>query len=203
MKKFNISSIALALSLAFSASAMAQNMSKEDYKAAEKSIAAAHKADKARCDSLAHNAKDICKAETKGKDMVAKAELEAQYKPSKKADYEVSVAKAEADYAVSIEKCDDVSGNQKNVCVKEAKAAQVRAKADAKVQMTTAKANTTAREKSADAHAKAQEKGTEARRDAAMDKRDADYKVAIEKCDKFAGDVKSQCVAQAKVQFGK
>ena len=62
MKKFNISSIALALSLAFSASAMAQNMSKEDYKAAEKSIAAAHKADKARCDSLAHNAKDICKA---------------------------------------------------------------------------------------------------------------------------------------------
>jgi hypothetical protein len=75
MNKFTISSIILALSLAFSVNAMAQNMSKDEYKAADKRIAAEDKSDKARCASLAANAKDICKAEAKGKDKVAKAEL--------------------------------------------------------------------------------------------------------------------------------
>ena len=203
MNKLTISSIALGLSLAFSANVMADNMSKDEYKAAVKSIAAEHKADKKRCDSLSNNVKDICKAEVNGKNKVAKAELEAQYKPSNKATHDVSVAKAEAEYAVSNEKCDDIAGNQKDVCVKEAKAAQVRAKADATAQLKTTKANATAREITVDAHTKAQEKGATARHDAAIDSRNADYKVAIEKCDKFAGDAKSQCVTQAKTQFSK
>ncbi|MHB1619154.1 MAG: hypothetical protein ACYCTY_04105 [Sulfuricella sp.] len=29
------------------------------------------------------------------------------------------------------------------------------------------------------------------------------FKVEIEKCDKFAGNTKDQCVARAKTQFGK
>jgi hypothetical protein len=62
------------------------------------------------------------RAEAKGKDKVAEAELEAQYKSSKKATYEVSVIRAEADYAVAREKCDDKAGNDKDVYVKEAKA---------------------------------------------------------------------------------
>jgi hypothetical protein len=36
------------------------------------------------------------------------------------------MAKVDADYAVAKEKCDDFSGNAKDVCVKEAKAAQVK-----------------------------------------------------------------------------
>lgn len=203
MNKFTISSITLAISLAFSVNAMAQNMSKDEYKAAEKRIAAEYKADKVRCASLAANAKDICKAEAKGKDNVALAELEAQYKPSKKATYNVSVAKAESDYIVANEKCDDKAGNDKDVCVKEAKAALVSAKADAKAQMTTSEANTKAREETSDAREEAQEKGSEARQDAAAAKSDADYKVAIEKCDKFAGDLKDQCVTSAKTKYGK
>jgi hypothetical protein len=43
----------------------------------------------------------------------------------------------------------------------------------------------------------------EARKDAAIDKRDADYKVAIAKCDALAGDPKTACVATAKSTFGK
>ena len=42
-----------------------------------------------------------------------------------------------------------------------------------------------------------------AKKDAAADKLDADYKVAIEKCDALAGDAKSSCVAAAKAKFGK
>ena len=202
MNRLNISSIALAISLAFSANA-AQSMSKDEYKAAEHRIAADYKSDKAGCGSLAHNAKDICMAEAKGKEKVGKAELEARYKPSKQADYEASVAKAEADYAVANEKCDDKAGNDKDVCVKEAKAALVRGKADAKARLKTSKANATGREEASDARMKAEEKGSEARQDAAAANRDADYKVAIEKCDKFAGDAKEQCVVRAKAQFGK
>jgi hypothetical protein len=35
------------------------------------------------------------------------------------------------------------------------------------------------------------------------DKRDADYKVAIEKCDALAGTAKDTCVSGAKAQYGK
>jgi hypothetical protein len=203
MNKFTISSLAVAVCLVFSVNAMAQAMSKDEYKAAEKQISSAYKLDKTNCGALAGNAKDICKAQAKGKEKVATAELEAQYKPSKKATYELGVTRAKADYAVANEKCDDKAGNDKDVCVKEAKAALVRGKADAKAQMKTSEANTTAREETSDARTKAQVKGSEARNDAAVAKNDADYKVAIEKCDKFAGDTKDQCVANAKTQFGK
>jgi hypothetical protein len=41
--------------------------------------------------------------------------------------YKVS-AKSEADYRVAKERCDDKSGNPKDICVEEAKAAQATAK---------------------------------------------------------------------------
>ena len=100
---------------------MAQSISKSEYKTAENNIAVEYKSAKAKCGSLAGNANDICVEEAKGKRKVAKAELEARYKPSKKADYEVRVAKAEAEYAVAKEKCDDKAGNDKDVCLKKRK----------------------------------------------------------------------------------
>ena len=203
VNKFNINAIAMAIGLAFSAGAMAQTMSKDEYKSAKDGIAAEYKSAKAACGSLAGNAKDICKAEASGNEKVAKAELEAKYKPSVEARYKVRVARANADYAVAREKCDDAAGNVKNVCVKEAKVAAVAAKADAKAQMKSANANETAAETSAKASSKAREQGADARQDAASDKRDADYAVAKEKCDAFAGDAKTNCLNEAKARFGK
>ena len=46
-------------------------------------------------------------------------------------------------------------------------------------------------------------KQADARKDASTDKRDADYAVAIEKCDALAGTAKDACVGNAKAQFGK
>lgn len=132
MNRFSISAIAIAIGLAFSSGAMAQTMSKDEYKSAKDGIAAEYKSAKAACGSLSGNAKDICKAEASGKEKVAKAELEAKYKPSVDARYKVRVAKADADYALAKEKCDDLAGNVTDVCVKEAKAVAVAAKADAK-----------------------------------------------------------------------
>ena len=203
MNKFTLSSITLVISLAFSFNAMANNLSKEEYNVADKHIDAEYKSDKAHCASLSANTKDICMAEAKGKEKVAEAKLEAQYKPSKKATYNVSIAKAESEYSVAKEKCDDKAGNDKDVCVKEAKAVFVSKKADAKVQMKTSEANAKAKEESSDARTKAQEKDSTVKQDAAEEKNDAFYKVAIEKCNKFSGDVKDTCVTNAKVKYDK
>lgn len=213
MKNFNIKVIAIALSLAFNASAMAESMTKNQYKSHVKSIESEYKVDKSACNSSTGNAKDICVAEAKGKKSVAKAELEANYKPSVKARYEANVAKADADYSIASEKCDDKSGNDKDVCVKEAKAAKVHQIADAKTQMKSNQANAEAKEtsgeaqavandKSGDANAKAAETKADARKDATIEKRDADYAVAKEKCDALAGNVKDKCISDAKLRYG-
>jgi len=141
MKKLTITTAAAAFSLAFSAAAMADSQSKAEYKADKNSIQAEYKSAKAVCDQFKANAKDICVAEAKGKENVALSELEARYHPSPKANYNVLIAKAQADYSVAAQKCDDMSGNAKDVCVKEAKAALSAAKADAQAQMKTANAN--------------------------------------------------------------
>lgn len=203
MNKFNINVIALAVSMAFSVGAMAEDMSKDTYRASKAKIEAEYKLAKAGCASLSGNPSDICVAEAKGKEKVAKAELEASYKPTRENRYEARVAKAEADYAVANEKCDDLAGNVKDVCVKEAKAAEATAKADAKAQMKTSAANATADEKTDEAHSKANDRAADARKDAEAAKLDAEYKVAKEKCDDMAGNAKDVCVKEAKARFGK
>jgi len=203
MNKQYITTILAVTSLAFSAGAMAQSMSESEYKTAEKSINAEYKSDKTDCDSFADNAKDICMAVAKGKEKVAKAELEARYKPSKSSGYDISIAKAEADYEVAKEKCDDKSGNVEDICVKEAKAAFVHAKSDAKAQLKTSKAMIIANEESSAARTKAKEKGFETHQSAAAYKRDADYAVAKEKCDAMSGDTKDVCVNKARKHYGK
>src|SRR5450759_4116753 len=84
MNKLNITAMAAAIALAFSAGALAaQGMSKDEYKAGKDKIAAEYKAAKAGCDSLTANAKDVCMAEAKGKQKAATAELKASNKPAK------------------------------------------------------------------------------------------------------------------------
>jgi hypothetical protein len=154
---------------------------KADYQAGKTRVTADYKADKAACDSLKANAKDICVQEAKAKERVALAELEYGYTGKPGDRVKVQVAKAESTFAVAKERCDDLSGNAKDVCVKEAEAVKTKALADAKM---------------------GKEIG-EARKEAASDKADADYKVAIEKCDALAGDAKAACVNAAKARFGK
>lgn len=160
MNKLITTAIAAAITLAFSAGALAaQSMSKGEYKAGLDKITAEYKSAKAACDPLSANAKDVCMAEAKGKQKVAKAEFEASNKPSDKTRTAVGIAKAEADYSVAKERCDDKAGEDKKVCVKEAKAAQTRAKADANAQMKTADASKPVKEKSTAATSKHESAG--------------------------------------------
>jgi hypothetical protein len=202
MNRFNLTALSAAICLAASTGALAGTLSKTEYKAAQADISATYKSDTAACVAMAGNAKDVCIQEGKGRERVAKAELEARNSPSGKHRYDVRVARADAAYAVAKEKCDDFSGNAKDVCLKEAQSAQVAARADAKLAEKTADANATAREKTQDANAAARAKTTEASKDAAADKRDAAYAVAREKCDALAGDVKASCIKDAKARYG-
>ena len=75
MKK-DLVSLAAALCLGFTATAFAADntgMSKDAFKAGKEKIEAQYKADKKACDAMKGNAKDVCKADAKGKDKVAKA----------------------------------------------------------------------------------------------------------------------------------
>ncbi len=161
--------------------AQAQTGDKATYKASKDRIAAEFKAAKAACGSKAGNAKDICTEEAKAREKVSRAELEYAYTGKPADANKIPVARAEAAYAVAREKCDDLAGNAKDVCVKEAKAVEVKALAEARTSR----------------------KVGEARMDGAQEKREADYKVAAEKCDAMAGDAKSSCMAAAKLRFGK
>lgn len=161
--------------------AQAATMSKPDYQAAKSRIDADYKAGKSACASFSANAKDICIEQAKGKEKVARAELEFGYTAKPADQNKVLEARAKSAYAVARERCDDVAGNTKDVCVKEAKATEVKALADAKMGKQI----------------------SEARSDAGDARRDADYKVAAEKCEALAGDAKSACMADAKARFGK
>ena len=202
MKLIN-ASITLALGLAFSGAAMAQsNMSNTSSHSSKDAIEAEYKSDKANCESLSGNPKDICMAEAKGKEKVAKAELEARQRNTPKNRYDVEAARAEAAYEVAKEKCDERTGNDKDVCLKEAKAAKTRAKADAEAKMKVSKADKKANQADSDANRKAAEKRSEATQEAAADKREANYKLDKEKCDDLSGDAKQNCVDQAKRRYG-
>lgn len=182
--KQQLMTIAVAAALGCATSAMA--LTKAEIKTEKDRIAAEFKASKAKCDDLKGNAKDICMAEAKGTNKVAKAELEARDKDTAKARYNVRIARAEAGYDVARERCDDLSGNTKGVCVKDAKAALEAAKADVTVDRVASSAN---------------QKVAEARQEANADKRDASFAAAKERCDVYSGEVKERCVADAKARF--
>ena len=166
--------------------------SKDAYTQAKTKADAQYQIDKDACSSLSGNAKDICVVEAKGKERVAKAEAQAARENTPKSRENARIAHAQANYDVAVEKCDDVGGNRKDVCIKEAKADRVKGKADAKVDRVTA-----------DTRNDTAAKRTEARSEASADVREAEYKVAIEKCDALAGPTKDSCISGAKVQFGK
>ena len=188
MSTIRMTAIAAALALGLSGGAF--GMTKAEYKAGKDEVSAKYKSDKAACKSMTGNAKDICMEEAKGREKVAKAELENSYKPSDRHAYDVMTTKAKADYDVAKEKCDDKKGNDKDVCKKEAKAAYVSAKGNAKVEKKVNDPTATPAAKAA------------VKQDVKEDKKDASYAVAKEKCDAMKGDAKDNCIKAAKVKYG-
>ncbi|MES2901476.1 MAG: hypothetical protein V4723_17215 [Pseudomonadota bacterium] len=173
--------LGVALIAAAEASAAPGPEAKAIYAQAKDKAELDYKTARARCDVIAGNPKDVCVAEAKAMRVRTEEEASALYRNTLKAYTQSRLKIASANYDLDKVKCAALTGNDKDVCVKQAKATLISAQADAK----------------------ADKKAIEARTDARDDKRDAEYKVALEKCDAFAGAVKDSCVSTAKSQYGK
>ena len=106
-------------------------------------------------------------------------EVSRDKKRAADAQHDAAVSQAKADYKAARARCNELAGNDKDVCVKEAKAARDMAKADAK----------------------AAKKSTGARAEANEETREALYKADKEKCDALAGDSKDACEKRAEARY--
>ncbi|MFL6673021.1 MAG: hypothetical protein ACJ8LG_06995 [Massilia sp.] len=154
---------------------------KAAYAQARDAAAASYKAARARCDLITGNPKDRCVTEAKAERVRVEEEANARYQNTLKAYTQARMRIASANYERDKTRCAALTGNEKDVCTEQAKAALIAAQADAK----------------------ADRKTIEAREEAREDKLTAAYRVAVEKCDAFAGAAKDQCVGAAKTAYGK
>jgi hypothetical protein len=154
---------------------------KAAYVAARDAAAASYKTARARCDGITGNPKDQCIADAKAERVRAVEEAAAGYENTLKAYTRARLRIAAANYDRDKTRCAALTGNERDVCVAAAKAALVAAEADAR----------------------ADKKTIEAREEARDDKLTAAYRVALEKCDAFAGAAKDQCVGAAKNAYGR
>jgi hypothetical protein len=172
-------SLALAATFCMASAQAATSMTKATYDGAKDDIKATYKVAHDQCQPKSGNAKDICLEIVKGQEKVALAHLEYHYSGTEKDRLKLHEAQYEARYDVAKEKCDDLSGDAKDVCVREAKTARDKAKASKKLD----------------------EKVSEAFSDAEVSMRKADYKLAKEKCDAQSGDKKDICEASLKSRY--
>lgn len=163
----------LALSMA------AHSKDKSAYESARGQAQQQYKASDQACNAKSGQAKDLCQAEAKAQRDIALAEAEARYEGTPQARAKADRERADANYRVAKERCDALSGNENDVCQQKAKAelAKSRSVADASI------------------------KTADARDDVARTRREADYKVARERCDSLSGSAKDACIADAKVRF--
>ncbi len=177
-----IKSIVIACTLATAGSAaLAQTaLSNNAFGLARDQIKQVYQAERDSCKTLAGNAKDICGKAAEGGEEVAMAHLQVQRTGSADDRRKLAEVRLEARHELAKEKCDDLSGNAKDVCVTQAKTTLDKSKADFKMNKAV----------------------TEARNDADETKMKADYKLAAERCDTMSGDAKDSCVATAKARYG-
>jgi len=100
-------------------------------------------------------------------------------KAQREQEYKAAVAHADADYQAAKTNCENLRGNDKDVCLKDAKAARVAALEDAKARRTSSDAVASARDA----------------------KLDAKYEAAKQRCDALEGAAKDACIADAKLKY--
>ena len=168
--------------LAFSQLASATAVSTRiEYAAAVDRASAEYKDARAKCEPLAGHKKDMCVVEAQAVERRAKASAEANYKGTIEAQTASQIVNADADFMIAKVACETKAGQEKDVCVKEAQATRTKLVADAKAHKTA----------------------VDARADARADTRDAQYKVALAKCDAMSGLEKDACVTSANSAYGK
>ena len=85
-----------------------------------------------KCQALANTAKDLCKAQAKQALVRKEAAAEAKKKGTDTAAYDARIDIAKADFAVGKAKCAELSGTDKDTCLKQAELTYTQAKSAAK-----------------------------------------------------------------------
>lgn len=144
---------------------------------AEKDYVAARKL----CDALKDHPQDVCIAEAKAERKRQEADAEAAEKNTPEAKTKALITYADAELDVAKVKCEGHKGNEQDVCLK-------RAQLEYQQRVSVAEAN----QKVRDAH-----------QDALNEISEADYQLALEKCERLMGEDKKSCVDQVKIRFNK
>lgn len=134
-----------------------------------------------RCAAVAGIPHEICVAEARADRVRVEEEAEAAYRNTLAAYTKARMRIASAYYDRDKARCGALAGNDREVCQQLAKAYLVAARADAR----------------------ADRKTVEARLDAQDEKIDAEYRVALQRCDAYAGGARDQCVSMARSAYGR
>ncbi|MDB5958192.1 hypothetical protein [Ramlibacter sp.] len=184
--------IALAAGLAFCTGVAGQVLAPSDYQAREQAIATRLSSARKGCAGLAAHPKAVCFAEANAGAKIARANLEASYRPSAKARHRALIVAADSRLAVARVRCADRSGTARRTCETQAMSAWTSADADAD-----------ARLKTAEAKAKASEQSLEDREDASSETLEARYAAARRQCDGYVGKTRDLCLLQTRAHFSR
>jgi len=119
------------LALAVPALAMGATMSTSDYSVAKERAAVEYQAARAQCSQRSGNPRNLCLVEARATERKAMGDAEARYRDTDAARRDATIESAEVDFEVAKVKCAARVGNEREVCIKEAKALEVRTKAEA------------------------------------------------------------------------
>ena len=115
--------------------ALGAEMSKQEYRDAKKRIDSEYYAERQKCGVGYGHAYELCLRRAHGMRDVAKAELEAKYKPSPRHYYDAAIARAKSAYAIAGKECEDKRGEDRKACKAEAKIAYDRARGEARSEL--------------------------------------------------------------------
>jgi len=137
----------------------------------------------ARCDRMTGAAEHLCVARAKAAQTQTESNATAVYKDTPQARATARIDIADANFEVEKAKCESQYSKPSDVevCVKKPEASMVAEKANAAKNKKIVEANSSAND----------------------DQQNANYIVAIKKCDALNGDQKDDCVTSAKKLFGK
>lgn len=132
--KHMASRIAATMVLAFGCTALAQQplspTERQAKDAEEQRIEDQAKAEKAQCQRLEGNAEDVCEAQAKAKEKIAKAVLDAKYDPSPRNQRRAASMKAEGEFEVAKQRCGDRGAAARDKCRMDARERYRQAQSD-------------------------------------------------------------------------
>lgn len=132
------------------------------------------RANRTICSKLYGNSRDVCRERARGKELVAKAEMDLAHTGTRKSQDKLMMVRLDTAYDLARTQCNDKAGTAKIACTKEAQAVRAKGQADLKL-----------------------------RQHAIAARHDAQNKLAAEKCDEMAADARVACLAAAQAKAGK